>query len=234
MLKLKLQYFGHMMWRTDSLEKTLMLGKIEGRRIKGQQRMRWLDVASPTWWTWVWAGFGSWWWTGKPSMLQFLGWQSVGQDWVTELTEDIAGSIPDHCNKGIAIKKATWNFFFWFSSACRSYVYTTLWSTKCAIALCLRKQYTYLKIILLEKMAPLDLLNAGLPQTFNLYKTQLSVECNIYLYICIYIYTYVYMCMYVYICVCVCIYLYIYLYIYGSSRHILSIEDQWFSELGKR
>ena len=44
MLKLKLQYFGHLMQRTDSLEKTLMLGKIEGRRRRGQQRMRWLDV----------------------------------------------------------------------------------------------------------------------------------------------------------------------------------------------
>jgi len=43
MLKLKLQYFGHLMWRTDSLEKTLMLGKIEGRRRRGRQRMRWLD-----------------------------------------------------------------------------------------------------------------------------------------------------------------------------------------------
>ena len=43
MLKVKLQYFGHLMWRTDSLEKTLMLGKIEGRRRRGQQRMRWLD-----------------------------------------------------------------------------------------------------------------------------------------------------------------------------------------------
>ena len=43
MLKLKLQYFGHLMQRTDSLEKTLMLGKIKGRRIRGQQRMRWLD-----------------------------------------------------------------------------------------------------------------------------------------------------------------------------------------------
>ena len=43
MLKLKLQYFGHLIWRTDSLEKTLMLGKIEGRRRRGQQRMRWLD-----------------------------------------------------------------------------------------------------------------------------------------------------------------------------------------------
>ena len=43
MLKLKLQYFGHLMWRADSLEKTLMLGKIEGGRRRGQQRMRWLD-----------------------------------------------------------------------------------------------------------------------------------------------------------------------------------------------
>ena len=43
MLKLKLQYFGHLMRSTDSLEKTLMLGKIEGRRIRGRQRMRWLD-----------------------------------------------------------------------------------------------------------------------------------------------------------------------------------------------
>ena len=43
MLKLKLQYFGHLMWRTDSSEKTLMLGKTEGRRRRGQQRMRWLD-----------------------------------------------------------------------------------------------------------------------------------------------------------------------------------------------
>ena len=43
MLKLKLQYFGHLMWRADSLKKSLMLGKIEGRRRRGRQRMRWLD-----------------------------------------------------------------------------------------------------------------------------------------------------------------------------------------------
>ena len=43
MLKLKLQFFGHLIWRADSFEKTLMLGKIEGRRGRGQQRMRWLD-----------------------------------------------------------------------------------------------------------------------------------------------------------------------------------------------
>ena len=50
MLKLKLQYFGHLKWRTDSLKKTLMLGKIEGGRRRRQQRMRWL-MASPTQWT---------------------------------------------------------------------------------------------------------------------------------------------------------------------------------------
>ena len=48
MIKLKLQYFGHLMQRTDSLEKTLMLGKIEGRRRRGQQRMRWLDGITDT------------------------------------------------------------------------------------------------------------------------------------------------------------------------------------------
>ena len=48
MLKLKLQYFGHLMWRADSLEKTLMLGKIEGRMIRGQQKMRWLDGITNT------------------------------------------------------------------------------------------------------------------------------------------------------------------------------------------
>ena len=48
MLKLKIQYFGHLMQRADSLEKTLMLGKIEGRRRRGQQRMRWLDDITDT------------------------------------------------------------------------------------------------------------------------------------------------------------------------------------------
>ena len=67
MLKLKLQYFGHFMRRVDSLEKTLMLGRIEGRRRKGRQRMRWLDGIID-WWTWVWVNSRSWWWTGKPGM----------------------------------------------------------------------------------------------------------------------------------------------------------------------
>ena len=84
MLNLKLYYFGHLMRRADSLEKTLILGKIEGMRRRGQQRMRWLD-ASLTQWTWVWVSFRSWWWTGMPGMLQSMGSQRVGHDWVTEL-----------------------------------------------------------------------------------------------------------------------------------------------------
>ena len=81
MLKLKLKYFGHLMQRTYSLEKTLMLGKIEHR---GQQRMRWLHCIT-NWWTCVWASSRSWWWTGKPGMLQSMGLQRVGHDRVTEL-----------------------------------------------------------------------------------------------------------------------------------------------------
>ena len=83
MLKLKLQSFGHLIWRTDSLEKALMLGKIEGRRRRGWQRMRWM--ASLTRWTWAWASSRSWWWTGKPDVLQSLGSQTVGHYWATEL-----------------------------------------------------------------------------------------------------------------------------------------------------
>ena len=85
MLKLKLQYFGHLMWRTDSSEKTLMLGMIDGGRRSGWQRVRWL-MESMTQWTWVWVSSGSWWWTGKPGVLQSMESQRVGHDWVTELT----------------------------------------------------------------------------------------------------------------------------------------------------
>ena len=84
MLKLKLQYFGHLMWRTDSLEKTLMLGKI-GAGGEGDDRGWDGWMASPTQWTWVWVNSRSWWWTGRPGVLWFMGSQRVGHDWVTEL-----------------------------------------------------------------------------------------------------------------------------------------------------
>ena len=84
MLKLKLQYFSHLMWRTDSLEKTLMLGKIEGRR-KGDDRGWDGWMASPTQCTWVWVSSGSWWWRWKPGMLQSMWSQRVVHDWATEL-----------------------------------------------------------------------------------------------------------------------------------------------------
>ena len=67
-LKLKLQYFGHLMWRGDSFEKTLMLGKIGGRGRRGQQRMRWW-MASLTQWTWVWVNSGSCYWTGGLALV---------------------------------------------------------------------------------------------------------------------------------------------------------------------
>ena len=84
MLKLKLQYFDHLMGGPDSLEKTLMLGKIGGRRRRGRQRMRWLDDI-PTRWTWVWVNSRSWWWTGRPGVLQSMGSKRVGHDWATKL-----------------------------------------------------------------------------------------------------------------------------------------------------
>ena len=84
MLKWKLQYFGHLMWRADSFEKTWMLGKIEAG---GEGDDRGWDgwMASPTQWTWVWVNSGNWRWTGRPGVLQSMGSQRVGHDWTTEL-----------------------------------------------------------------------------------------------------------------------------------------------------
>ena len=76
MLKLKLQYFGHLMRRADSLEKTLMLGKIEGRRRRGQQRMRWLDGITDSM-DMNMSNSGRKWRTEEPGLLQSMGSQRV-------------------------------------------------------------------------------------------------------------------------------------------------------------
>ena len=68
----------------NSLEKTLMLRKIEDRRRRGWQRMRLVGWQSWTQWTWVWASSGSWWRTGKPDVLQSMGSQRVWHDWAAE------------------------------------------------------------------------------------------------------------------------------------------------------
>ena len=83
MLKLKLQYFGHLMW-SQLIRKDPDAGKDWG------QDEKWTTgwdgwMASPTHWTWVWVNFRSWWWTGRPGVLQSLGLQRVGHDWATEL-----------------------------------------------------------------------------------------------------------------------------------------------------
>ena len=108
MLKLRLQYFSHLMRRaSDSLEKTLMLGGIGGRRRRGWQRMRWLDGITDSW-TWVSVNSGSWWWTGRPGVLwltesdmieqlnELMEWFYDNWDWLsTVITYTICTQVID-------------------------------------------------------------------------------------------------------------------------------------------
>ena len=92
MLKLKLQYFGHLMWRANSLKRPWGWERL---RARGEEDRGWDGwMASLTEWTWVWVSSRSWWWTGRPGMLQFMGSQRVGHDWVTELNWNWRGSQP--------------------------------------------------------------------------------------------------------------------------------------------
>ena len=106
---MKLQYFGHLMQRVDSLEKILMLGGIGGRRRRGWQSMRWLDGIIDS----MDMGLvsGSWWWTGRPGVLQFMGSQRVGHDWATGLT-DASAAVMDHaeaCPRSEAAAKRSYS-----------------------------------------------------------------------------------------------------------------------------
>ena len=115
MLKLNLHYFGHLIQRASSLEKTLMLGKIEGRRRRGNRR--WDDwMASPTQCTWVWANSGRWWRTGKPGMLQSMGLQE------SDMTEWLNWTELKHCawwKKPITQDRMRLILFMW--NALRTY-----------------------------------------------------------------------------------------------------------------
>ena len=84
MLKLKLQYFGHLMRKLTHLKRSWCCKRL---RAGGEGDDRGWDgwMASLTRWTWVWVDSGSWWWTGRPGVLQSMGSQRVGHDWVTEL-----------------------------------------------------------------------------------------------------------------------------------------------------
>ena len=104
MLKLKLQYFGHLMQRTDSLKRPWCWERL---RAGGEGDNRGQDgwMASLTQWTWVCVDSSSWWWIGRPGVLQFTGSQRVGHDWMTELNwTRSAGSalsvlFPKRCKK---------------------------------------------------------------------------------------------------------------------------------------
>ena len=84
MLKLKLQYFGHLIWRVDSLEKT-DAGRDWGQEKKGATENEMAGWHHQLDGRWVWVNSGSWWWTGRPGVLRFMGSQRVGHDWATEL-----------------------------------------------------------------------------------------------------------------------------------------------------
>ena len=97
-LKLKLQYFCHLMWRAESFEKTLMLGKIKGGRRRGWQRMRWLVGITDSMGmnlSKLWER----WWTGKPGVLQSMGLQR--HDWVTELNWNLVCANTGSVERGL-------------------------------------------------------------------------------------------------------------------------------------
>ena len=94
MLKLKLQYLGHLMGRVDSLKRPWCWERLKAGG-KGDDRGWDGWMASLTRWMWVWVNSGSWWWTGRPGVLRFMGSQRVGHDWATELnwTEEYTKEI---------------------------------------------------------------------------------------------------------------------------------------------
>ena len=99
MLKLKLQYFGHLMRRVGSFKRLWCWERLKaGGEVDDRGSDGWM--ASATRWTWVWVNSGSWWWTGRPGVLQSVGCQRVGHNWVTELnwTDEMLGRMEEKRN----------------------------------------------------------------------------------------------------------------------------------------
>jgi len=124
MLKLKLQYFGHLMWRTDSLEKTLMLGKIEGRRRRGRQRMRWLDGITNSIDMSL-SKLRELVMDREAGVLQSMGSQRVGHDWVTELNNQIINHhlLPCPGHQITFLSRQANIFSLWFHTIMSSITY---------------------------------------------------------------------------------------------------------------
>ena len=125
MQKLKLQYFNHLMQRTDSLEKTLIWERLKaGGEGDNKEWDGW--KASLTQWSRVWASSRSWWWTGKPDVLQFIGSHRVGHDWATELnwdTQEVASSLwPQSRQRWSFSKLSVWAFLFHPEGDCLVYM----------------------------------------------------------------------------------------------------------------
>ena len=105
MLKLKLQYFGHLTGKMTHLKRPWCWERMKSGG-EGDNRGWNGWMASLTQWTWVWEGSGSWWWTGKPGVLQSMGSQRVRHDWVTELT----AWLTEVCHSFSSKEQASFNF----------------------------------------------------------------------------------------------------------------------------
>ena len=130
-----------LMQRADSFEKTWCW---ERMKVGGEGDDRGWDgwIASPTWWTWVWASSGSWWWTGKPSMLQSMGLQRVRHDW-TELT--VLFLISLECDWGICNFKS---YFICFPQSYLFVYFTFYWGMGWIFLSILRTFYLWWKLVL--------------------------------------------------------------------------------------